>query len=690
VAIEVLRDGKLFAMHSGDTTYVFAVDDRGLLRHLYWGDRFADLDDFVVAPQWDVSSNDPATDIATEEYPCRGQFRYKEHCLAVTFHDGSREIRPTVVGHEELSDDPAGHLLVRLADTDYGLAVDLHYRCVDAHGLLERWAEVRNESQEPITVNSALSAQFHIPHEGLTFHNTFGHWGAELQPFSQQVSHGKIVVENRKGTSGHNHTPAVVLERGADEEHGAVWFAALRQGGNFRAVVEQGPYGGTSVGLGINDYDFAPVLGPGESLTTPAVIAGRTTAGFGGMSARMHAYGRSLIAPQPRLVLYNSWEATGFDVTADNQMELAQLAARIGAELFVLDDGWFGRRSGTADGLGDWWVSLDKFPDGLQPLIAEVNRLGMQFGLWIEPEMVNPAADLYRQHPDWVHRTSREPDTARDQLVLDLGRSDVQDFVVSTVDRLLTEHDIDYLKWDANRPISQVGTGGDAHRRHTEGLYRVVDLIKRRHPAVLIEACASGGGRVDLGALTHFDDFWPSDNTDALDRLTIQTAYSLLYPMKAMRAWVTDAKNFLSQRTIPLQFRFHSAMMGSLGVGADLTEFDEESLDETAKHIAQYKQLRGLIQEGRFHRIASPDSTGYRMFQFADDNSAALFVFLPHSKLARRPARVRLRDLDPAARYRFYAEWQWQEKSGAYLMQVGIPVWLFGDYASTIITFERT
>lgn len=686
VPIHAARQGKLFAVESGDSSYVFGIDDRDLLRHAYWGPRIERVDDFVIPPLWDLSTNDPVVDIAAEEYPLHGGLRSKPTCVAALFADGSREIRATPAGHRSEGED----LVITLLDADHGLAIDLYYRSLDAQGLIRRWTVFRNESDSPITLTRALSAQLHIPFGDLRFRNTHGQWGAEFQGFTQQVSYGRIVVENRKGISSHNHNASFILDRRADETTGDVWFGALETGGNFLGEVEQRTYGGTALQYGINDYGFAPVLQPGDSLTTPALVFGRTAAGLADMTVRMQAYGRSLMSEEPRLVLYNSWEATGFDVHCDRQLDLADLAGRIGAEMFVLDDGWFGRRNGTTDGLGDWWVNPDKFPDDLHPLIERVKSLGMEFGIWMEPEMVNPTSDLYRDHPDWVYREpGREPDQLRDQYVLDVGLPEVQDFIYEAVAGLLADHDVSYIKWDANRPLAQVGARDAAGWRHTQGLYSVVDRIKQRYPDVLIEACASGGGRVDLGALQHFDDFWTSDNTDALDRLEIQRTYSLLYPMKAMRAWVTDTPNFLTQRSAPLQFRFHSAMMGSLGIGANLTEFSDAELEQSAGFIEQYKRLRPVIQEGEFHRLADDSGNGADIFEYRTDERVAVFVFLVAARMGRRPVSFRLRGLDPAGVYRFQADWQTQEKSGAYLMGHGVQTWLLGDYASAVLTFER-
>lgn len=678
--------GATFLLTTAQTSYAFAVDPAGYLRHLHWGGRIDRVGDFEAPARWDLSTNDMLADITPQEYPVHGRFRYAEQCLALRFADGMRELRVEVTGHRVDDDE----LVVSLADAQRAIAIDLHYLVHEQWDLIERWAVVRNDGAEPVVLESVFSAQFRVPYEDLTFRNVQGMWAAEQHAFTQPVSYGKIVIEARRGISTHHHNPYVVLGRHATETTGEVWFGVLRHSGNFKGIVEQSQYGGTSFQLGVNDYDFELRLPPGGQFATPAVVAGYSGAGLGAMSHRLHAFGRSLMAPGIRDVLYNSWEATGFDVTADNQITLARRAKDMGVELFVVDDGWFGRRGQDSDGLGDWWVNRDKFPDGLAPMIEAVRDLGLRFGIWVEPEMVNPNADLYRDHPNWIHREpDREPDLARQQFVLDLSRPDVQDFVVGTLDQLLSEYDIDYVKWDANRPMSQVGADRDVWVRHVDALYDVVRRIKAKHPGVLIEACASGGGRVDLGALTVFDDFWPSDNTDARDRLDIQRGYSYVYPAKAMRAWVTDSPNFLTQRAVPLRFRFHVAMMGTLGIGADLTKLSDDELGQAAKLVAKYCEIRATVQDGDFHRLDDPSANDYRLLEYSAPDQAVVFAFLPASLLGRRGTQVRLRGLDPDATYRFYAEWRHQERSGRYLMAHGFPLWLQGDYASDVIVFDR-
>ena len=684
-AVEVLDgDHHLFGVHTTSMSYVFTVTAEGLLRHLHWGAPIA-LADVIIEPIWALSTNDLIHDVMPQEYPPHGRFRYNEQCLMVRFPDGGRELDLQYQGYDATDTE----LTVHLHDPK-GVDVDLHYEvlAVDA---IKRWAVITSDVPG-LVLESVASAQFAIPFQDLTLRNVEGRWGAEFQQTVQQVS-GKVVLESRHGISNHHHSPYAVLSREATETSGRVWAAALAFSGNTKTVVEQTQYGQTLLQLGVNDFDLELTLLEGETFTTPPVVALYSEQGLEDVSHRLHAFGRSLMSGGDRPVLYNSWEATNFDVTCDGQIALAESAAAIGAELFVVDDGWFGRRSpdatgGITDGLGDWWVDPVKFPDGLAPLITRVRELGMDFGIWVEPEMVNPDSDLFAEHPDWIYsEPGRTTDTARGQYVLNLTLPAVQEFVAKMLDELLTDNDIAYLKWDANRPMSQVGPGRDVWLRHIEALYAIVAQVKRRHPGVLIEACASGGGRIDFGALAVFDDFWTSDNTDALDRLEIHRAYSLVYPPKAMRAWVTDVPNFLSQRSIPLQFRFHSAMFGSLGVGCDLSTMSDDELAQCAKYVEEYKALRPLMDQ--FHRLENPSRNDYRLFQYSSQSGAVLFAFLPQSRIGHTSTTVRLRGLEPSARYRFTHDWQQREASGQYLMSRGIRLWLQGDYASTIIRFDR-
>lgn len=690
IAISTKRE--VFLLNTKHTSYVFGIDDQGLVRHLYWGKKIKSVEEFELPKLTEVSTNDPVFEITKEEFPVYGGLRYKEHCLKVSFLDGTRELVYQYIGFDVVETEQYEELILHLRDTSYDFFMDLHYRVYETFDLMERYVVLSNEDQAPVQIEKLHSGQFHIPYEGLNFSNVHGHWGAEQQQFVQKVSYGKIIIENRRGISTHNHNPYFILDRNGSETEGDVYFGALRMSGNFSGVVEKTQYGETLVQIGLNAHDFMLELKQGDTFESPKILFGYSGNGFEVMSHNLHRFARKyLLREGCRPVLYNSWEATEFQVNSQEQIKLAKKAKEIGAELFVLDDGWFGERNSIHNGLGDWYVNKRKFPNGLEELIEAVKAEDMLFGLWVEPEMVNPQSQLYQQHPDWIyHYENRTSDTSRGQYVLNLAKQDVQKFVYETLDHLLTEYEIDYIKWDANRPISQTGTQKDIWYDHIQAIYNIVKELKQKHPNVLFEACASGGGRIDYGILGIFDDFWTSDNTDAYDRLYIQDAYSRIYPIKAMRAWVTDCPNFLSGREIPLQFRYHCAMMGTLGIGCNILEFSSDEVELSRKMIAQYKEIRPIIQEGDFYRLENPSPNEYFLYEYLKENQGLLFAFLPHSKIGHRGTTVRLRGLDAEAQYTLSTPQGEVVKSGAYLMNHGMELRLNGDYASVIIPFSKT
>ena len=691
MSITVGTKDNVFLLSTQNTSYAFGIDDRGLVRHLYWGKKIPSAEELEMPVLTEVSTNDPVFEITPEEYPVHGGMRYKEHCLKVTFADGTRELVYRYCGYDLEQGEGREELVLHLKDDHYAFCIDLHYKLYPEYDLMERSVVLKNEMEEPIQIEKLHSAQFHIPYENLNFTNVHGHWGAEQQRFTQRVSYGKILIENRRGISSHNHNPYFILDRDATETTGEVFFGALRLTGNFSGVVEQTPYGETLVQMGINPHDCQLQLNPGESLTAPAILCGYSANGFETMSHNLHRFARERVMRKGlRPVLYNSWEATEFHVNCHDQIKLAQKAKELGAELFVLDDGWFGERHSIQNGLGDWYVNEGKFPNGLEELIDAVKGLDMKFGIWVEPEMVNPKAQLYQDHPDWIyHYDTRVTDTSRVQYVLNVTKPEVQEFIYNMLDNLLTRYDIDYIKWDANRPISQTGPQRDIWYNHIQFIYHVVTELKKKHPGVLFEACASGGGRIDYGILGIFDDFWTSDNTDAYDRLYIQNSYSRIYPIKAMRAWVTDCPNFLSGRVIPLTFRFHSAMMGSLGIGCNILKFTPEEVALAQKMIAQYKEIRPIIQEGAFYRLDNPSADQYFLYEYLKGDKGVLFAFLPQSKVGHRGTTVRLRGLEEDARYTIHTSQGDIVKSGSYLMDHGLPLHLSGDYASVLVQFEK-
>ena len=441
---------------------------------------------------------------------------------------------------------------------------------------------MHNKSKQAITIESAQSATWNLPEgDGYRLSYLSGRWAAETQLNHEPIHEGMKVLESRLGHTGHNMNPWFAIDEGrADEEHGRVWFGALAWSGNWRITVEQTPYKQVRVTGGFNTFDFAWPLKPGEALETPDFYAGYSAHGFGEASRMLHNLERNEAKGRVRPVLYNSWEATEFNVSEEGQKALADKAAKLGVELFVVDDGWFGARNRDTAGLGDWSVNKKKFPNGLKPLIDHVKSLGMDFGLWFEPEMVNRDSDLYRAHPDWVMNFPGRPRSElRNQLVLNLARDDVRDYIFGVLDKMTSENDIRYIKWDMNRIFSEPGWPEVAPDQQKElwvkyvwNYYDILKRLRAKHPQLEIESCSGGGGRVDLGVLRYVDEVWPSDNTEAFDRLRIQEGFSEAYAAKFMSAWVTDVPN-QNGRSTPLQYRFLVAMQGALGVGSNLNKF---------------------------------------------------------------------------------------------------------------------
>ena len=479
----------------------------------------------------------------------------------------------------------------------------------------------------------------------------------------------------------------------------AFWFGALAWSGNWRIAVEQTPYKQVRVTGGFNSFDFAWPLKPGESLETPDFYAGYSAHGFGEASHMLHDLERHDATGRMRPVLYNSWEATGFNVTEDGQKTLADKAAKLGVEMFVMDDGWFGKRNLDNAGLGDWTVNPQKFPHGLKPLIDHVNGLGMDFGLWVEPEMVNPDSDLYRAHPDWVMNFPGRPRSElRNQLVLNLAREDVRDYVFGFLDKLASEYNIRYFKWDMNRIFAEPGWPEVALDQQKEiwvkyvwNYYDIMKRLREKHPKLEIESCSGGGGRIDLGVLRYVDEVWTSDNTEAFDRLRIQEGFSEAYAAKFMSAWVTDVPN-MNGRSTPLQYRFLVAMQGALGIGSNLNKFTDADSALASKMIILDKRIRETVQLGDLYRLLLPDENDTTSNEYVSKSGkeAVLFAFR-HSQEYNTPApTIRLRGLDPKAVYQLeMLDGKSSEYSGAYLMESGVNLTLRGDFDSTVVLLHR-
>jgi alpha-galactosidase len=662
---------KLFRLDGGPASYVFGVNTRGELQQLYWGGRLGATDTFTPAqpmPEW-VSFDSSYTN-TPQEYVGWGAGLFNEPALKVTFADGNRDL----VLHYESHTETAHGFNVILKDIARPIFVTLHYEMDPDSGILARSASIENRDAARVTIEQAAAAAWALPAGHYTLNYLTGRWAGEWTLTQEHVHPGTRVIESRRGSTSHQANPWFALQSGeADEDHGEVWFGALGWSGSWRISIEQDQLDQVRVTGGYNPFDFGYVLKPGEKLDTPIFYGGYTPNGLGGASRLFGRYQLEHILPRtqasanqplpkPRPVIYNSWEATEFKVNEAGQMALAEKAAALGIDRFVMDDGWFGQRKTDLAGLGDWYVNQEKFPHGLKPLIDRVHALGMDFGLWVEPEMVNPDSDLYRQHPDWVLHFPGRPETEqRHQLVLNLARPDVYEYVLNFLDKLLKENDIAFLKWDYNRNWSEPGWDqlppAEQKRVYvafTENLYALLSQLRKRHPNVEIEACSGGGGRVDLGILRYTDEVWPSDNTDPFDRLLLQDGFSYAYPPQIMMAWVTDSPHWLNERTTSLSYRMLSSMQGSLGIGANIANWTPDENALAKRLIEAYHQVQPTIVRGQLYRLISPrDGSEFSATQSVrtDKSQSVVFAFIHSTEKGHTFPTLKLKGLDPAAEY---------------------------------------
>lgn len=558
-------------------------------------------------------------------------------------------------------------LTLTLRDTFYNIDVAITYEILPVSGLFDTHLEVRNNTEQPIYAERLFSLAMHMPGADRNYAMTHfdGLWADELRPNREALKSGTRVRESRRLVTSHEGTPFFAIdhaapELAASEARGDVWFGALRWSGNWKLIGEGTRDGRTIVHLGLNDYDFELPLASGQSFETPSATFGYVANGFGAMSRALQTYQREHLAPRKSHVppvVYNSWYATEFDVAEDQQIALAEKAAAMGVEMFVLDDGWFAGRVNDHAGLGDWWVDENKFPNGLTGLCKAIHDLGMGFGLWIEPEMVNPDSDLYRAHPDWIlYETGRDRTEIRNQLMLNMARTDVQDYLIDLLDKLLAENPIDFIKWDMNRGVTEPGwpdCDGDPRTvwvKHTKGVYRVWETLRARHPDVIWENCAGGGGRLDFGLASRTEQAWASDNVSAPARLHIQQSYSLLFPAGTMASWVCDDKTGRQS----LEFRFHMAMAGALGVGGNLSNWPTDDLDDAAAHIATYKSIRELVTFGQQYRLSDVTQSDISapFFVAADGASAVAIVARLGEGRPHTPVTLFPRGLGSQTRYR--------------------------------------
>ncbi|MER6569328.1 alpha-galactosidase [Streptomyces sp. NPDC001093] len=688
--VDIAEDGRTWLLSGPTSSYALRLTDAQELLHLHWGPR-------IALPDAEALAEDPLPGYwpfespldGREEYPVEGGPRFVRPALSVRT-DERRGTEWRFVSYDTEGD------ALRLRFDDDGLAVTLHYRM--RGDVVERWVTVANDTHARVELLRADAATWTLPdRDGWRLSQLHGRWAAESLLTTAPLTYGEKVIGSRRGHTGHQHLPWVALDTDATEEHGEVYGCALGWSGSWRIAVAQLPDARVQItgGAGYDDSGLL-LLEPGESYTTPVFAGLWSDGGFGGASRTWHAYQRAYVIPdagRDRPVLFNSWEATNFDISEEQQLALARRAAAIGVELFVVDDGWFGARTSDRAGLGDWTPNPDRFPHGLKPLADQVHGLGMQFGIWVEPEMVNPDSDLYRAHPDWVqYQTGRKRTELRNQLVLNLAREDVQEYLWEQLDTLLSSAPIDYVKWDFNRCFTDAGWPGEPYPQrlwvdHVRALYALLDRLRAAHPRVAFESCSGGGGRIDLGVLSRTDQVWTSDNTDPLDRLAIQHGFSQIHPARVMAAWVTDSPNTqLNGRVSSLRFRFVSAMAGVLGVGGDLTEWTDQELAEARQWVQLYKRIRPVVQHGELYRLRPP-AGGLSAVQYVLGEETVVLAWLQAQSYGEPVPALRLRGLDPTASYACHETGEVHR--GAVLLHHGLRTGLKGDLDATILRLRR-
>ncbi|TQJ92241.1 alpha-galactosidase [Streptomyces sp. SLBN-31] len=635
-------------------------------------------------------------DAAPAEYLPHGLRPFSEADLVAARPGAERGVWWTFTGAEQ----DGGGLRLTFTDDVLGLRTTLCYATVSDTDVLHRWTELTCTGEEPLRLERFDSAAVTVPvttAARLTY--LTGQWSQEFQRTQLDLSRGTFTMGSTQGAPSHAYAPWLAVQDAGQPD--AAYGIALEWPGNWHISAHAEPGGTVRVRAGRVPHEGVVHLAPGATLTTPRVACAFSADGLDGLSRVWHRYERLLAGERlhrPRKVLYNSWEATGFDVDAAGQLELAKAAADIGAELFVVDDGWFTGRADDTGGLGDWHPDPAAFPQGFGRFVDEVRALGLDFGLWIEPEAVSPASGLYAEHPDWVYRIDHRPARlVRNQLLLDLGRTDVQDFVIATLDRLLGEHAISYLKWDLNRPPTERGRPGDVPADHLDldaghvaGYLRVLDHLRAAHPHVTVEGCAGGGGRIDHTTLARTDVVWPSDNTAPLDRLRVQFGFLHAHAPHVMSSWVTDAPGVFDPRPRSLAFRFVTAMCGVLGIGADLREWGPGQSAEAARWIARYKEVRDVIHHGDAHLLGTPEDPTCGIQYDAPDGSRTVVAAFSTGRLDGAPllpgraARLRLRGLDPTARYDDTASGV--TYAGAHLLHYGLPfAWSAAHDAESVV-----
>ncbi len=726
---------KAFKLRANNTDYMMKVCEEGYLAHIYYGNKVPD-EDLTYLLRLDESPFTPATndrdrasfmDTLPFEYPCFGIGDYRESAFKIMDANGMSTCDLRYVSHKMYEGKPkleglpatfateesgCSTLEITMYDKYADIEVVLIYTAFNKLDVITRSAVITNKGEKPFKITRALSACVDFDTDKMDMITLNGSWARERAVERCRLHHAKQLVDSCKGESSHQNNPFVALcDNNADEDKGEVFGFNFVYSGNFYAQAEVTQHKKTRFLMGINPLDFEWLLEKGESFTCPEVVMVHSDEGIGKMSRTFHdLYRNNLIRGEykdkRRPILINNWEATYFNFDTDKLIDIAKEASKLGIEMLVMDDGWFGHRDSDNSSLGDWFVYEKKLKGGLKYLVDEVNKLGMKFGIWFEPEMISPDSELYKAHPDWAIQIKGRPLTlCREQYVLDYSRKEVRDYVYGMMRKILDSANIEYIKWDMNRQLTEVGSTtlpADRQRelwhRYVLGVYDLMDRLTTDYPHILLENCSGGGARFDPGMLYYSPQIWCSDDTDAIERLKIQHGTSMCYPCSAMGAHVSDCPNHTVGRNTPFKTRGHVAMVGTFGYELDVTRIPQEDRDAIPAQIEEFNKFNKLVRTGDHYRIGNmfEDNTWDAWEFVAKDKSEALFEFVQvFARPNERSRRIKLKGLEPEAYY--YEENEPDKKiSGAALMNAGIniaKIWngdgLYGDFCSKILHFIK-
>lgn len=679
MAIIVQPTEGLFHLQGESMSYVIQIlNDTPV--HAYWGKRLRNDADLSQLADCDKHTG---LDRLPQEYPQYGTGDFRYPAYQVKLEDGTRitELKYksyTLSAGKQKSgilpgvyvetDDEADTLELHLEDAYSGLQVTLVYTLFKQGDAITRYTRIVNNSKASLVLQQALSMSVDFPAGDMDMVYLSGAWGREAQLTRNAVKEGANVIESRRGVSSHQLNPfAALVSPDADERRGEVYGFSFVYSGNFEARAEKDSFQSIRFAMGINSFDFGYVLEEGAEFETPEVVMVYSSQGLGEMSRIYHRLYRTRLCrgqyrDTTRPILVNNWEATYFDFTEEKLVDIATEASKLGIELFVLDDGWFGSRNSDNSSLGDWIVNPSKLPNGLNKLSERINDVNMKFGLWVEPEMISPDSDLYRAHPDWcLHVPDRRRTEFRWQLVLDYSRKEVRDYIYQSLHQIFSTVPISYVKWDMNRNLTEIGSADCPPHKQTEiahryvlGLYELLEQITSEFPHILFECCSSGGGRFDPGMLYYMPQTWTSDDSDGVERLKIQYGTSLVYPASSIGAHVSASPNHQVGRVSPITFRGDVAMSGNFGYELDLTALSEEEKEAIKLQVAQYKEINSIVQQGDLYRLKSPFEGNETAWMFVSENKQEAIVFyfrvLAQPNSIRR--RVYLEGLDPSLNYK--------------------------------------